>query len=33
MNFLEQHYDEIFKPYTNEELIKDVISFRDGGAD
>jgi hypothetical protein len=31
MNFLEEHYNEIFKPYTNEELIKDVVNFRDGG--
>ena len=32
MNYLEQHREEIFKKYTKDELIKDIISYRDGGA-
>ena len=33
MSYLDEHYDEIFKPYSNEELIRDVNSYVDGGAD
>lgn len=33
MSYLTEHYDEIFKPYTNDELVKDVRSYVDGGAD
>ena len=30
MSYLELHKKEIFKKYSNEELVKDFISFRDG---
>ena len=31
MNYLEQHYNEIFKKYSDEELIKDIFSYVNGG--
>lgn len=31
MNYLERHYDEIFKKYSKEELIKDITSYKLGG--
>lgn len=27
MNYLKEHYDEIFKKYSNEELKKDVYNY------
>jgi hypothetical protein len=33
MNYLEEHRDEIFKKYSDDELIKDIHSFIDGGVD
>lgn len=30
MNYLEKHYDEIFKKFTDEELLKDIQSYRCG---
>lgn len=31
MSYLDEHKNEIFKKYSNEELCRDVISYRDGG--
>ena len=31
MTYLEEHYDEIFKKYTDEQLLKDIESYRNGG--
>lgn len=31
MSYLEQHYNEIFKKYSDEELIKDIFSYVNGG--
>ena len=33
MSYLDEHYNEIFKKYSKEELIKDINSYRSGGAD
>ena len=33
MSYLEEHRSEIFKKYSNEELIKDCNNFISGGAD
>lgn len=33
MNYLERHYNEIFKKYSKEKLIKDITSYKLGGAD
>ena len=33
MSYLDEHYNEIFKKYSDEELIKDCNSFVNGGAD
>lgn len=30
MNYLEQHYNEIFKKYTNDELLKDIDNYKYG---
>ena len=30
MNYLEEHYDEIFKKYSKDELIKDVNNYKNG---
>jgi len=30
MSYLEDHYDEIFKKYSDEDLIKDIQSYKDG---
>lgn len=30
MNYLDEHYNEIFKKYTTEELLKDIDSYRNG---
>ena len=30
MSYLEEHYDEIFKKYTTEELLKDIQSYQNG---
>ena len=31
MSYLDEHYNEIFKKYSKEELIKDINSYRSGG--
>lgn len=31
MNYLEEHYNEIFKKYTDEELNKDIVNYINGG--
>ena len=31
MSYLEEHRNEIFKKYSNEELIKDCNNFVNGG--
>lgn len=31
MSYLKEHYNEIFKKYSDEELIKDISSYRLGG--
>lgn len=31
MSYLDEHKNKIFKKYSNEELCRDVISYRDGG--
>lgn len=28
MSYLEDHYDEIFKKYSDEDLIKDIQSYK-----
>lgn len=33
MSYLDEHYDEIFKKYSKEELVKDITSYKFGGAD
>lgn len=33
MSYFEEHKEEIFKKYSKEELIKDIESFKLGGAD
>lgn len=33
MNYLDEHKNEIFKKYSDEELIKDINSYIRGGAD
>ena len=33
MSYLDEHYNEIFKKYSKEELIKDINQYRSGGAD
>jgi hypothetical protein len=30
MSYLDEHYDEIFKKYTTEELLKDIDSYKNG---
>ena len=30
MNYLQQHYDEIFKKYSDEELLKDIENYKKG---
>ena len=30
MNYLEKHKNEIFKKYSNEELLRDIDSFKNG---
>ena len=30
MSYLDLHRTEIFKKYSNDELVKDFVSFRDG---
>ena len=32
MNYLEKHYEEIFKKYQKEDLIKDITNYTNGGA-
>lgn len=31
MSYLELHESEIFKKYSDEQLIKDIASYRNGG--
>ena len=31
MSYLSEHYDEIFKKYSDEELLADINSFINGG--
>lgn len=31
MSYLEEHYNEIFKKYSKEELLKDISSYQLGG--
>lgn len=33
MSYLDEHKNDIFKKYSTEELIKDINSFKTGGAD
>ena len=33
MSYLDEHRDEIFKKYSDEELRKDIVSYINGGAD
>ena len=30
MSYLNEHYNEIFKKYSTEELIKDILSYQTG---
>lgn len=30
MSYLTEHYEEIFKKYSDEDLIKDINSFKSG---
>lgn len=32
MSYLTEHYNEIFKKYSTDELIKDISSYQLGGA-
>ena len=32
MSYLELHRNEIFKKYSDEQLLKDITSYRNGGA-